>query len=327
MELIYTDKNFIEKGYLKDISLDLEIGKYDVSDNDFELSFSSIERDSDFEEGSLFYQENTEWGGIVESTKVDTSTNMITLKGSTFRGMLEKEYVQPPIDSAYLVLNCEANEALQVLISNRFDELFVVDEIGNSGINVNYQIRDLNLLQAIEKMLGKVNARLDICFKENKVHLKAVLINDLSESLQYDSSYRVDMTVETAPKLYNHILALGKGELTERLRANIYLQEDGTWGNDEYFINFQRKTYKHEDVNIEDIEELKAAAIEKVNSLNGTETLNVTFKSDDADLFDIVGAKEEITGISFKQPITQKILKGSIYNGHTNIAISYKIGE
>ncbi len=39
--------------------------------------------------------------------------------------------------------------------------------------------------------------------------------------------------------------------------------------------------------------------------------------------FDIVGAKENITGISFKEPITQKIIK--ISDG--DISISYKVGD
>ena len=105
------------------------------------------------------------------------------------------------------------------------------------------------------------------------------------------------------------------------------LQQDGTWGDNEYYTGLQRKTYKHEDTNIEDIEELKEKAVEKVKEVNGTETLSVSFSSDDASLFDIVAAKEEITGISFKQPITQKILKGTIFREDKNIKIEYKVGE
>ena len=328
MELTYTDKNFKEKGYLRDVTIDIVLGQYGKQENDFELTISSINRDSSFDEGSLFYWEGTEFGGMVENKKVDTSKNSLTFKGSTFRGMLEKEYIQPPTGSAYLVLKGEANTIIQQLIGNKFGDLFVVDDIGSSGITIDYQVRDLNLLEGIEKMLGKVNARLEISIKKDgKVHLKAVPIQDLSGSLQYDNSYQVHMLVETAKKPYNHVLALGKGELTERLRVNLYLQQDGTWGDNEYYTGLQRKTYKHEDTNIEDIEELKEKAVEKVKEVNGTETLSVSFSSDDASLFDIVAAKEEITGISFKQPITQKILKGTIFREDKNIKIEYKVGE
>ena len=327
MDLIYTDKNFKEKGYLKDATVDIEIGKYKVSQNDFEITMSTIDRDSALDEGSLFYEEGTEWGGIVESKKVDTAQSKMTLKGPTFRGMLEKEYVQPPEGSSHLILKGEANTIIKEMIASRFSDLFIVDNEGSSGININYQVRDMNLLEALEKALKTANARLDIRCEEGKIHLQAKPVQDLSNSLQYDNTYQVNMTVETAKKPYNHILALGSGELTARLRINLYKQQDGTWGNTEYYSGLQRKTYKHEDTNVKDAEELKNNAIEKVQEENGTETLSITFSSDDAELFDIVGAKEEITGVSFKQPITQKILKGNIYERDADVQISCKVGE
>lgn len=328
MDIIYTDKNFIEKGVLLNVSFDIEIGKYGTSENDFELTISTNVRDVNFDEGSLFYIENTEFGGQVENKKVDTSKNTITFMGKTFRGMLEKEYVQPPNGSAYLILNGEANEVLNELISNRFGDLYEVENIGQSGIEVNYSVRDMNLLDAIEKSLWKSNARLEILFNNGKVRLQAKPIQDLSEIIQYDNSYGLSMIAETPKKSYNHILALGKGELTERLRVNLYKKKDGTWttSSNTHFKGLERKTYKYEDVNCDDTTELINQAIDKVNELNGTEKLYISFTSDNAELFDIVGAKEEITGISFKQQITQKILKGSIYGDFENTKISYKVG-
>lgn len=324
LDFIYTNKNYTELGFLKRATLDVEIGKYGTSKNDFEITLSSTNRDVNFDDGSLFYCENTEWGGMIRHKKVNTSDNTITFIGETFRGMLGKEYIQPPTGSAYLKLKGEANKCINTLIDGRFNNLFVVDEIGDSGIQVNYDVRDLNLLEALEKALGNVNAKLDIKHqKDGKVHLKAVNITDLSNTHQFDNNYKVTMVVETQNKPYNHILALGKGELTERLRLNLYLQKDGSWGDIEYYSGIDRKTYKHEDVNIEDATELREKSIEKVKEVNGTDKLDISFSSDDAELFDIVGAKEQITGISFKEPITQKILKGSI----ENLKITYKVGE
>ena len=330
MELmfLYTDKDFKEKGYIKNATLDIENGKNGVSQNDFELTMSIDERDDSLDDDSLFYCLDSEWGGMILNKKIDTSNNTITFKGKTFRGLLEKEYIQPPTNEAYLILSGEANTCIKTLLDSRFNDLYVVDDIDKSGIELNYKVRDLNLLEALEKALGSANAKLEIKYKgDGKVHLKAVLINDLSDTLQYDNNYQVNMIVETKSKPYNHILALGKGELTERLRVNLYLQEDGTWGDTECYIGLNRKTYKHEDTNIEDETELKANAIDKVKEQNGTDTLSISFDSDDAELFDIVGAKEHITGISFKQPITQKILKGTIKAFKGNLEISYKVGE
>lgn len=325
LEYIYTDANYNELGYLSHFDADVEIGKYDISKNDFELTLSLDERDPLFTVGSLFYKENTEIGGVIQRLKINTSDNTITMIGPTFRGLLEKEYVQPPAGSAYLTLNGEANTCINTLIGDRFDGLFVVDNIGASNINVKYDVRDINLLQALEKALGASNARLCIRHRvDGKIHLCAEKINDLSDTLRYDNDYQIGMIVKTESKPYNHILALGKGELLDRLRVNLYLQPDGSWSeSNQAYTGLDRKTYKHEDANVENRDELIKNATEKVADENESNTLDISFEADDAELFDIVGAKENITGISFKEPITQKIIK--ISDG--DISISYKVGD
>lgn len=325
LEYIYTDASYNELGYLSHTDADIEIGEYGVSKNDFELTLSLEDRDPLFTVGSLFYKENTEIGGVIQRLKINTSDNTITLIGPTFRGLLEKEYVQPPAGSAYLTLNGEANACINTLIGDRFDGLFVVDNIGASNINVKYDVRDINLLQALEKALGASNARL--CIKhqiDGKVHLYAEKINDLSDTLQYDNDYQISMIVKTKSKPYNHILCLGKGELLNRLRVNLYLQSDGTWSeSNETYKGLSRKTYKHEDVNVEDHAELIKNATEKVAEANEGNMLEISFDADEVELFDIVGARENITGISFKEPITQKIIKIN----DDDVEVSYKVGD
>lgn len=325
LEYIYTDAGYSELGYIAHFDADIEIGKYAVSKNDFELTLSLENRDPLFTIGSLFYKENSEVGGAIQRLKINSSDNTIILIGPTFRGLLEKEYVQPPAGSAYLTLNGEANACINTLIGDRFDGLFVVDNIGASNINVKYDVRDINLLQALEKALGASNARL--CIKhqiDGKVHLYAEKINDLSGALQYDNDYQVSMIVKTKSKPYNHILCLGKGELLNRLRVNLYLQSDGSWSeSNETYKGLSRKTYKHEDVNVEKRDELIKNATEKVAEVNESDTLEISFDAYDAELFDIVGAKENVTGISFKEPITQKIIKIS----DDDVEISYKVGD
>lgn len=325
LEYIYTYTDYKELGYLTHFDADIELGEYNVSKNDFELTLSLEDRDPLFTVGSLFYKENTEIGGVIQRLKINTSDNTITLIGPTFRGLLEKEYVQPPAGSAYLTLNGEANTCINVLIDGRFSNLFVVDNIGASNINVKYDVRDINLLQALEKALGASNARLCIRHRiDGKVHLYAEKINDLSETLRYDNDYQIGMIVKTESKPYNHILALGKGELLDRLRINLYLQTDGSWKeSNQIYTGLDRKTYKHEDVNVDDRAELIKNATEKVAEANESDTLEISFGADDAEIFDIVGAKENITGISFKEPITQKIIKIS----DDDVEISYKVGD
>lgn len=332
MKLIYTDSNYIEQNYLKNCEIDIDIGKYGIALNDLDITIPLKLWDTKFDEGSLVYIPDTEFGGMIKNKRVSTSSEEVILKGITFRGLLEKEYIQPPDSEAYYIANCEANAFIQDVISSRFGDLFVVDNVGLSDINVNYQIRDINLLEAIEKTLYKADipSRLDIKFTDSKVHLQAIPIVDLSELLQYDNSYNLSMIAETSSYKYNHILVLGQGELTERVRINLYLTNDNSWSqseSDSYYKGLNRRTYKYENTNEGDFSVLVEEAIEKVEEANGTDTLSVSFESDDAELFSIVAAKEEITGISFKEQITQKILKGTISNDSSDLTIEYKVGE
>lgn len=326
MELIYTNANYKELGILRNPTLDLEIGKYSIASNDFELSLDKDEWDSSFNYGSLFYCEGTEYGGIVKQIKVDTANDKITFKGYTFRGLLEKEYVQPPQNDAYLVLKGSANTCLNAMIDNRFDDLFVVDDLDDTSILVNYKVRDINLLEACEKVLATGNAKLYIEHKDDGlVHIKAKPIIDMSDTLQYDNNYQLDMVVETAEEQYNHVLALGQGELTERVRINLYKNVLGEWTEDEskaYCRGINRKTYKYDDTSSETRDALLENVMKKIKELETSDSLNIAFDSDNAELFDIVGAKEDITGINFKQPIQQKILKIS----NEDVDISYGVG-
>lgn len=334
MELILTDRNFNELGILKHGAIDLEIGKYGVSQNDFELSMPTTNRFEGFDINSLIYVEGSEYGGIVTSKKVDTLSSDITFNGVTWRGLLEKEYIQPPFNQTHYIANGEANAVLQELIQNRFDDLIVVDDVGLSEIQVNYQIRDMNLLDAIDRMLINANARLNVSFSKGKLHLKCVRVNDLSNELQYDKSYGLQMIVETPKKQYNHILVLGKGVGLDRTRINLFLQDDGTWSDSINHSGLERKTYKYANSSTEeardgeeDIEELKTKAIEKVESENGSNTVTVSFDEDNAELFDIVSSREKETNVFFKSMITQKIVKGTINNYRMIVDIEYKVGD
>ena len=88
MDLIYTDSNFTEKGFLNGVSMDMEIGEYSVSQNDFELTVPIDSHDPVFNDGSLFYCEGTEYVGMIDNKKDSTSNNNITCKGKTYRGIL-----------------------------------------------------------------------------------------------------------------------------------------------------------------------------------------------------------------------------------------------
>lgn len=75
---------------------------------------------------------------------------------------------------------------------------------------------------------------------------------------------------------------------------------------------------------VDNFADLVAGCIKRLKELNDCDDISISFDaSEEYDINDIIGATENITGISVSQPITKKIVK--IKNGI--IEISYEIGE
>ena len=72
MDLIYTDASMKDLGSLQDFKMDLAFG---IDENNFELSVSNTNHVC--ESGSVVYIEGTEYGGIVEGIRVETSEKKI----------------------------------------------------------------------------------------------------------------------------------------------------------------------------------------------------------------------------------------------------------
>ena len=67
MELIYTDPNGKELGYILNANIDMEIGEDEKNSiNDFEIEFKRSGWDGTIEFGSQLYVPDTEYGGIVQ---------------------------------------------------------------------------------------------------------------------------------------------------------------------------------------------------------------------------------------------------------------------
>ena len=96
MELIYTDPNGKELGYILNANIDMEIGEDEKNSiNDFEIEFKRSGWDGTIEFGSQLYVPDTEYGGIVQEISTSTKANSITTKGYTWRGMMTKKIIQP----------------------------------------------------------------------------------------------------------------------------------------------------------------------------------------------------------------------------------------
>ena len=326
MELIHADGNLIELQMLTEFDAYEAISGlgYKYADNDFELQISeSIWALRPIQNGHYLYQLATEWGGRVENIEHIGTT--VKCSGPTWRGMLARKIISPPAGQAYRsVTAVDANQAISTLIGTSFGTLFTVSA-AVSGINVSGSFRYSNMLGAIHSMLQQYGARLEIIFNGTQVELSVQSSVDYVD-VELSQDYEAPLESSVAHgEAYNHVIALGRGELVDREVVELWRLDNGTVTSTAQPNDATDKQFILDYPNAESLEELTNNATAKLLENSPVETIKINLEEIDTDLKlgDVVGGSDNITGLKISKPITQKIFKVD-NNGKT---INYKAGE
>lgn len=318
MDLIYMDKNGIEKGVLQNYSLDLDCGV----DNDFQISvgiYNNILTHTD-----RFYIEDTEYGGVVDNIKSDTRNSKIYYSGRSWRGILSKKIIKPLPGDDYYTVTGNANTIIDSLISYvGLDGLFVVNDATDIVIS-NYRFnRYTDLLSGINTMLRAVDARLKIRYKYGFVELGAEPVVDYSDEIEFSQDGKVNFIAEDNQDGVNHLICLGSGELSARQVVDLYVDNNGNIVTTQYYTGFDEIVSTYDYANAESLQDLTDNGIKRLTELSNSKKIEINVENMSLDLGDIIAGREEITGIYISEPITQKIVR--INNGITKI--EYKVGD
>lgn len=334
MEFTAVDSSGRELGIIQNIKqADIEIG----DTNTFELVFLRDEWLSSDELPTIDYFccYGQEIGGRIKKIKVLTEKGQVKASGYTWRGNLAKKIIEPPEGEAYLVVSGDANEILSSLIDGEFDGLIVASG-ENSGFTIkSYQFnRYCTILDGISSMLASVRAKLQIQYVPSKeaggvmekgyVEISAVPINDYSDKVEFTNEGRIHMTATDDRTGVNHLICLGKGELTERTVIHLYVDQNGTVGQTQYYTGIDEITETYDYSSVESEEELLESGTKKLNELKNTRSIEISPDDIEVDIGDIVGGKEEITGIEMKTSIIRIIYK---INNNGTLTKQYKVGD
>ena len=326
MELIHADSDLVELQLLTEFDVYEAVSGlgYKYADNDFELQIpESIWTTEPIENGHRLYPLGNEWGGRVENIEHIGTT--VKCSGPTWRGMLARKIISPPSGQAYKTITAmEANQAIAALLGTSFGNLFTVST-ANSGITVSGSFRYANMLGALHSMLQQYGARLDIVFNGTQVELSAqssVDYPDVELSQDYEAPLESSVAYGEA---YNHVIALGRGELTAREVVELWRLDDGTVTSTPQANDETDKQFVLDYPNAESVEELTNNATTKLLENSPTESIKINLDEIDTDLKlgDVVGGADYVTGLKISKPITQKIFKVD-NKGKT---INYKAGE
>lgn len=321
MDLIYMDDKKRDIGVMKNFTLDLAFGE---DENNFELS--TVMENNVCESGFYIYAEGTDYGGIIDQIKVNTSSNSLKYIGRTWHGILGSKILQPDDGQDYLILSGDANQVLAELIQRmNLGDLFVAPD-APSGLTVrNYKMnRYIDGYKGIVKMLQSVNGKLNITFRQGYATLTAKPLVDYSKNEEFDSS-QISFEIKKNFKPTNHVICLGAGDLAERTVIHLYADKDGNISHTKSFFGMDEVCEVYDCSNAESNEELENGGREVIEKSWNSDSVKINFTNSSSvyDIGDIVGAKKNVTGIS----IVQKIIKKIVTLKNERATISYKVGE
>lgn len=315
-----------ELKYLDDVKIDVDIG----TDNDFELVVP-LETWSEevYGYGNLIYVSDTEYGGIIEDieSKTNGSSGEVVLRGHTWRGLLTQKIVESSNYADSLLLNGELNTVIANLVGDRFGEFFTVSKENTGIVLKNWPVqRYAALYDTIMKFLDFYGYRLQIEYREGegveagKVFLQAVPVKDYSGQLEYSQDYNLSFNIRDCRTGINHLICIG-GEKTEQAVIHLYVQADGSIGETQYYKGLAERTTVHDCGNTKEEAELEEKGTEKLKELQNYKKFSMNVDNIDLEIGDIVGGREQITGMELKKPVVGKIFRKS----DGKISIEYKL--
>lgn len=318
MDFIIADADRLEVGLLPadaELDIDLSMDADNKSGcNDMELKVTA--KLDFFQYGSYLFCPGTEYGGRVLDLKrsTDSVTNIWYL--DTWRRMLGQSIIEPPAGEAYrTVSGIDANAVITELLRGQYDSIFRVPD-QPSGIILSGQFdRYVTLLDGLNKLLAEQAAKLKITTVQGStgeafsVQIEAVPIIDYSEEIEYSQDNRVNLTIRDYRRGINHLICLGRGELTERMVRHIYIQKDGSIGPEKYYMGLDERTATLDYANAEDEADLLKTGNKELLKLANYKKLEMEVQDMDLDIGDIVAGRDRVTGTYLAKPIINKVLK------------------
>ena len=304
--VILANEDLRELGAIKDANITVDLN----GDRTFSVQ---IARSNWYEEltfSSLIYIMGTEYGGIIGEVLTDTTLDYVELKGLSWRGRLAKKIIQPPAGSDYKTVSGELHAAMKSLIEPEFNGLFVVSQEDTGVMVSNYQFeRYCTLLDGLTKMLKSKGYRLQLSFRREQnepgyLYIEAVPIVDYSNQIELSRDCQLNYTMDDKRDGVNHLIITGKGEMQDRNVLHLYVQEDGTIGNQQYYTGLQEIAEVYENTSTE-TDELQSKSEERLQELMNKKTfkMDVAALGIDVNIGDIVGGRDYLTGMYMAKPV------------------------
>lgn len=300
LNLIMISNSMHEYAAITPISFECEVGTGDAS-NDFEL------RGYDVFRGGV-YIPGTEYGGLIECPEDTTGEELHTYKGWTWRGLLTQAVVSPPDGEDYYTASGDLHEIISGLVTDRFSGLFTVPgEL--TGVTAEFQAdRYCTVHEALTDLCEENGYKLVIeAYKSDtvKVELRAEPITTIAGT--YNEDNRLSLTFSDNRMGINHLICMGSGELKDRQRVDLYVDQNGNIGTTKYHTGLYEREQYFDYPNAESLAELTKQGKKRLKEVMSKKTLQINRIQDvEMDIGDIVTGKHTVSGTSVSAPIDRK---------------------
>lgn len=329
MEFIITNNRGEEEGYLRHKGIDIDIGV----DNDFEIEIDIGAYDESIcGEGCQFFNPGTEYGGIIKNVNPVTKEKVVRLSGSTWRGKLNQTALEPDSGQDYKILNGNANVVMNSLFEEcGISDLFVARaEKSEFEFNAYQCPLHVMLADGLAAALEKIGARLSLAYLQGPpngtgyVRVEAVPIVDYSNTIEFSQDSNINVDILDYKNGVNHLICLGKGELSNRTRIDLYAWPDGTIKKQPYYTGLDMHEEFYEYTSAEDALTLEEYGRKRLAETMNYQQMKVSVENAEyLELGDIIAGRDRITGMTIKSPVVQKIVKVES-NGRTTMTPKLK---
>lgn len=318
--IILTGPDWTEIGMSSDYALECAVGD---DENDFDLKLRGMHPPR-LGEGSLWYVEGTEWGGIVDRVKVEHAggASAVTYSGRAWPGILQGRVVLPASGQTHYRSQGDANRCIgEVIAALGLQGLFVTPA-GDSGIEVDHQWdRFDDAWHGLVSALASAGARPEIRRVDGYTMISAVPAATWGDEVDSDL---IDFTMERDYRPVNHLVCAGSGEMEDRAVVHLYASESGEvsrvqtlFGTDEVAELYEYTT--------DDEDELIEDGTKKLldYQVQGEIDVSIPDGSTEFSYGDTVVGRDNESGIVLTGKVSRKTATGS----GGPMTISYEIGE
>lgn len=304
MNLVVTDTSYRNRMFLKRYKLDMAFG---TDENDFTITVPARTK---IQLGSLIYIPGTEWGGIVREPWVirELGHTYRVYHGQTWHGIMAERVLYPDAGVDYLTVSGDTATIIQTLI-NRVGLQGIFQAGPSIGVSVSsykFPHDSTYLYWGLMDMLATVGCILDI----RRDTTGKTILSAIKTPTYIDDTRTTKMGL-TAKKFHpiNHLVCLGKGELKNRIRVDLYADKQGNVSQTQtiFGTEVREEIYDLSQSERDDLIESGTKYLKDKQVL--TEAKIELPEGADYRIGSIVGRKERHTGVEVKAKLGKVVVR------------------